>query len=178
MDITTATEIATTNKGAEGTVFLTDGTEVTGDIISVNSKGFNLRVDGKTRSFSLARITDIITDNDIDPEMDELDEEMAEDGYTFGADDDADDLAAAELADDEDDEDAADDQLEDIVNSISDGATTTEIAAHLSDYLNREITPKELRVHLRALGLGVGKGRKYALSSGEFRAVLEVVNAA
>lgn len=76
----------------------------------------------------------------------------------------------------EDDEAEGTTELEDIVNEISDGATTAEIAAHLTEYLKHEVTPKELRVHLRALGLGVGKGRKYALSAGEFRAVLKLID--
>lgn len=76
---------------------------------------------------------------------------------------------------DTDEDDDTDTTLEDLANEVSDGATTTEVAALLSDFLGREITPKELRVHLRALGLGVGKGNKYALSEGEFRAVIKVL---
>lgn len=79
---------------------------------------------------------------------------------------------------DHDDEADEANRLEELANEVSDGATTAEVAALLSDYLERDLTPKELRVHLRALGLGVGKGRKYALSAGEFRAVIRVINAA
>ncbi len=177
MDITTATAFMTANKTADIEIVLTDGTSVYGTALSVNSKGANVKDDnGKTRSVALSRIADLV---------------LIEDD-TFGSDDDADDLAAAEMLDDEDgiygedededdDEDAAAaelDRMEEIVNEISDGATTAEIAAHLTDLMGTEITPKELRVHLRALGLGVGKGRKYALSSGEFRAVVAVIRAA
>lgn len=123
----------------EVTVTLADGTSVTGDPISVNSKGVNLKVDGKVRSFGLKRITSLTSD----------------------------------LDDDSDDTEA--DRLEELANEVSDGATTAEVAALLSDYLERDLTPKELRVHLRALGLGVGKGNKYALSEGEFRAVIKVI---
>jgi len=125
----------------EVTVTLADGTSVTGDPISVNSKGVNLKVDGKVRSFGIGRIASLTSDLD---------------------DDDA----------DGDDEDTT---LEDLANEVSDGASTAEVAALLSDYLGRDLTPKELRVHLRALGLGVGKGNKYALSEGEFRAVIKVI---
>lgn len=126
----------------EVTVRLIDGTTVTGDPISVNSKGVNLKVDGKVRSFGLKRVDAILTDDDVEAE--------------------------AEIAD----------RMEELANEVSDGATTAEVAALISDYLERDLTPKELRVHLRALGLGVGKGRKYALSAGEFRAVIKVIDSA
>lgn len=55
------------------------------------------------------------------------------------------------------------------------GMTTADIAEALG------MTAKELRVHLRALGMGVGKGHKYGLTSAEYRkvrdAVLTVANA-
>lgn len=148
MDATTATNLINDFKAAEleVTVRLTDGTEIYGTPISVNSKGVNVKVDGKTKSVSLSRVDAILND----------------------ADDDADD-------DIEDDTNDLKDALNEVADSISDGASTAEIAAALSDVLGREITPKELRVHLRALGLGVGKGRKYALSAGELRAVHAVI---
>jgi hypothetical protein len=43
-----------------------------------------------------------------------------------------------------------------------DGMTTRELAALVGTY------PKALRVVLRSLGLGVGKGRKYSLSASAF----------
>jgi hypothetical protein len=142
MDATTAAEYITNAKDneAEVTVHLTDGTEVTGDPISVNSKGVNLKVDGKVRSFGLARIDDLTGDADVDDEMDE-------------------------------------DTDEEIYAELGDGMSTAELAAHLSDALKIELDAKELRVHLRALGLGVGKGNKYSLSATEFRLVRDLVRA-
>lgn len=143
MDATTATAFITANKGTEIVITRTDGTEVTGAALSVNSKGVNVKdEDGKTWSVALGRIEslDILTDD-----LDEDDEV---------------------------------DRIEELADQVSDGASTAEVAALLSDYLERDLTPKELRVHLRALGLGVGKGRKYALSAGEFRAVIRVINEA
>lgn len=142
MNADTARTLIATAKDAEETltIRLTDGTEHTGDPISVNSKGINLKIDGKVRSFGLNRVAEILTDEAL-----ELEAETA-------------------------------DRMEELANEVSDGATTAEVAALISDYLERELTPKELRVHLRALGLGVGKGRKYALSAGEFRAVIKVIN--
>jgi hypothetical protein len=138
MNAETATAFITSNKGAEILVVLNDASTYYGEALSVNSKGVNIKVDGKTRSFALGRV-DVL-----------------------------------ELADTDNGEGTP--ELEDIINEISDGATTAEIAAHLTEYLKHEVTPKELRVHLRALGLGVGKGRKYALSAGEFQAVLKLID--
>jgi hypothetical protein len=139
----TATAIIATAKDDETelTVTLVDGTEVTGMPVSVNSKGINLKVDGKVRSFGLNRV---VTLAGLDEDLEDTDEA---------------------------------DRMEELANEVSDGATTAEVAAALSDYLDRDLTPKELRVHLRALGLGVGKGRKYALSAGEFRAVIKAIEA-
>jgi hypothetical protein len=144
MNADTARNLIATAKNdeLEVTVRLVDNTEVTGDPISVNSKGVNLKVDGKVRSFGLNRVEAILTDEDVEAETE------------------------------------ATDRIEELANEVSDGATTSEVAALLSDYLERELTAKELRVHLRALGLGVGKGNKYALSEGEFRAVIGVIRTA
>lgn len=144
MNADTATAFITSNKGADIEIVLTDGDSVYGTALSVNSKGVNVKDDGKTRSVALSRVAELV---------------LVEDD-TFGSDDDADDEAS---------------RIEELANEVSDGATTAEVAALLSDYLNRDLTPKELRVRLRALGLGVGKGRKYALSAGEFRAVIKVI---
>lgn len=136
-----ATTIVTDTKDAELelTVMLEDGIEVTGDPISVNSKGVNIKVDGKVRSFGLKRIASL-TNSDMD----------------------------------EDDDTESD---EDIYAMLEDGMTTSDLADALSDHLNISITPKELRVHLRALGLGVGKGRKYSLTATEYRMVKNLVTA-
>lgn len=152
MDATTATAFITANKGADIEVVLTDGDSIYGTALSVNSKGVNVKDDaGKTRSVSLNRVDELV---------------LIEDD-TFGADDEADDEAADLIS-----------RLDEVADEISDGATTAEVAAALSDVMEREVTPKELRVHLRALGLGVGKGRKYALSAGELRAVHNVITEA
>lgn len=138
IDTTTATTIVTDAKDAELelTVTLVDGTEVTGDAISVNSKGVNIKVDGKVRSFGLKRIASL-THSDMDE-----DDEMSD---------------------------------EDIYAELGEDMTTAELAAHLSDSLNITLEPKELRVHLRALGLGVGKGRKYSLTATEYRMVRDLI---
>lgn len=137
----TATDLITDAKDneLEVTVLLADGTMVTGDPISVNSKGVNIKVDGKTRSFGLARIT------------------------------------AIQVPNGDDDEDMTD---EEIYAELGEDMTTAELAAHLSDALKVDLTPKELRVHLRALGLGVGKGRKYSLTATEYRLVKDLVTTA
>src|SRR5262245_33210803 len=104
MDATTATDIITaaTDDEIELTVTLTDGTEVTGMPVSVNSKGVNLKVDGKVRSFGLNRVVTLAgLDEDNDADTDEAD------------------------------------RLEELANEVSDGATTAEVAALLSDYLDR-----------------------------------------
>lgn len=139
MNATTAADLIATAKtnNEDLMVTLTDGTVATGAPISVNSKGVNLKIDGKTRSFGLARIAslDLVTDDDTDSVT----------------------------------------ELEEIYAMLEDGMTTTDLAAALSDHLNIALTPKELRVHLRALGLGVGKGRKYSLSASEFRSVRSLI---
>lgn len=52
-----------------------------------------------------------------------------------------------------------------------DGYTTAEVA----DIFN--MTAKELRVNLRALGLGVGKGRRYGLTDADVAVIREHLNA-
>lgn len=137
MDVTTATDMITTARTNDELIMITlnDNTVITGAPISVNSKGMNLRVDGKVRSFSLNRIdfANVVTEDD-------------------------------EMTDEE------------IYAELGDGMTTAELAAHLSDALKTDLTPKELRVHLRALGLGVGKGRKYSLTATDYRLVRNLIN--
>jgi hypothetical protein len=168
MDATTATTLVTANKGTDVEIVLVDGSSVYGTAFSVNSKGVNVKDDeGKTRSVSLARIDhiDVLDEND-----------------TFGADDDADDEAAAELADtdeltgDEDfgyDGDEADDleANDDIEDELHDDMTTAELAELMGT------TPKALRVSLRALGMGVGKGRRYSLHATAYNLVKAHVDA-
>ena len=137
MNITDIRDAITTAKdnGEHVLVSLSDGTTVSGAPISVNTKGVNIKVDDKTRSFSLNRVRhiDLVTEDDTD---------------------------------------------EEIYAMLGEGMTTTELADHLSDALAVTMTPKELRVHLRALGLGVGKGRKYSLSATEYRMVRDLVRTA
>jgi hypothetical protein len=158
MDATAAADFITTNKGAMIVITTTDGMAHFGEAFSVNSKGVNVKADGKTRSFGLARIELMDLDN--------LGDDMDEDTE-------ADLIAAGELGDIDTGMDAETDA--EIYAMLGDGMTTAELADHLSDALKVTMTPKELRVHLRALGLGVGKGRKYALTATEYRMVKDLV---
>lgn len=114
MENTTAAAIIAQAKenGHTVTLALNVGTTPqTGDPISVNSKGVNIKVDGKVRSFSLKKV-DSITINTPQPE-----------GH--------------------------------------DGMSTAEVAEMFN------MSAKELRVHLRKLGLGVGKGRRYGIDQAD-----------
>jgi hypothetical protein len=97
--------------GVNVTVLLTDGTTATGEPISVNSKGINIKVDGKTKSFSLTRVEGIRR------------------------------------------------------NDSTEGLSTSDLAEMF------EISAKELRVHLRSLGMGVGKGQRYSLTDQDIQKV-------
>jgi len=151
MNADTATTFITSNKGTEILVVLNDSTTHYGEALSVNSKGVNIKVEGKTRSFALSRV-DVLEIADLDNELNEDDDTSADW-----------DIEDAEMTDEE------------IYAELGEGMTTAELAAHLSDALEVNMTPKELRVHLRALGLGVGKGRKYSLSATEYRMVRDLV---
>ena len=139
MDATIATGLITGAKDDELTitVVLTDGTRVTGDPISVNSKGVNIKVGGKVRSFGLKRIEDMITEGD----------------------------------DEDYDGDQDGDQEDDIEAELHDDMTTAELADLMGT------TPKALRVSLRALGMGVGKGRRYSLHATAYNLVKAHVDA-
>jgi hypothetical protein len=139
MNNTAATDFMNDNKGEAIIVFLSDGTRVTGNALSVNSKGVNIKVDGKVRSFGLNRISDLWTVAD----------RKAEEGT-----------------------DALTDVPEDVQAMLHDGMTTAELADLIGT------TPKELRVTLRALGMGVGKGRKYSLTPSAYVAVRAAIAAA
>lgn len=117
-------------------VTLTDGTTASGAPVSINSKGVNIKVDGKVRSFSLNRVTglDVVTDDTMDVS-----------------------------------DDALANVPEDLAEMLHDGMTTAELAAVL------DTTPKALRVSLRALGMGVGKGRKYSLTPSAYIAVRDLL---
>lgn len=177
MNAKPATDFITANKGTEIVLNLRDGSTVEGAALSVNSKGVNVKIDGKTKSVSLSRIEsmDLVTDNVEDYDGADLadDDADAEDAIIEDFDD--------EDGDDEDEVDAEEEAFmnaSEIEDELHDGMTTAQLADLVSRATGTELTPKELRVHLRALGLGVGKGRKYALSAGEFRAVVGVVTPA
>lgn len=74
-------------------------------------------------------------------------------------------VAHIDLVTEDDDYDALDDVPEDIAEALHDGMTTRELAELM------DTTPKALRVSLRALGMGVGKGRTYSLSPSAYIAV-------
>lgn len=170
MDAKLATDIMAANKGHLVTVLLTDDTRHDGLAISVNSKGVNIAVDGKTRSFSLTRVADLIVVDDLAPE--DIDLNFDEPGMDLDIAED-DDLAA-EIAmtgnfdanymdgvDATDDSETGDADTEE----YGDGLSTAEVAAIVG------LSPKELRVILRRLGMGVGKGRQYGLDTGDVIAV-------
>lgn len=154
-----ATAIMTANKGYLVTVLLNDDTRHDGLAISVNSKGVNINVDGKTRSFSMTRVADlIVVDDDLDAD---------DDDDTYGADDLADDRA---IEGDDDatgysDDVVGDTDATDATEIYGDGMSTADVAAIVG------MTPKELRVILRRLGLGVGRGRQYGLDGSVVAAV-------
>lgn len=134
LEATTITAVLDTAKANDELVLisLTDGTTASGAPISVNSKGVNIKADGKVRSFSLKRVVSVqlVTDDEVDVS-----------------------------------DDALENVPEDIAEMLHDGMTTAELAELL------DTTPKALRVELRALGMGVGKGRKYSLTPSAYIAV-------
>lgn len=99
-------------KGELSTLTVADGTTVTGVAVSVNSKGFNIKVDGKVRSIVASRIR-AVTRTPVD----------------------------------------------------ADGYTTADVAAMVG------MDPKALRVVLRALAMGVGKGSRYGLTDADVAAI-------
>jgi hypothetical protein len=134
MDATLAATLVEANKGSIASVIFNaghvmEGRDFTGEIVSINSKGLNLKIDGKIRSTALRNIDriNLVSDN--------------------------------EVADD------------DITAELHDGMTTAELADLMGT------TPKALRVSLRALGMGVGKGRKYSLHATAYNTVKAHVEA-
>lgn len=116
IDATTATATVDTAREAGVTVTVTIGEDrFTGTPVSVNSKGVNVKIDGKTRSFGLRRIDALTAD-----------------------------MPEAE---------------------VTEGMSTRDVAAMF------DMEAKELRVYLRKLGLGVGKGRKYGLGPADVDAI-------
>lgn len=140
------TEIINSNKGELATITISGSTPtgpsvvgtVTGTIISINSKGVNLKVaDGTTVSRSLSRVVWVKLDGD------DIEVAAAEDG-----------IANLDLPNDQD-----------ALVAELDGATTAELADVFG------IAAKELRVTLRSLGMGVGKGRRYHLTADQINTV-------
>jgi hypothetical protein len=127
-------------KGQTVNVTLTDGTDITGSFVSINSKGVNVQVGDKLVSRSMTRVASIDTVSDV--------------------------LAAIDL-DLEDDADEL--EIEDTDDDSTDGHTTAELA----DLFNT--STRALRVHLRHLGLGVGKGRRYHLTDAELATVRQAL---
>lgn len=146
------------NKGITVIVTRTDGTEVLGDILSINSKGLNVKDDGKTISISVARVSrvsefladaDDVTCDDMDDDCDHTNvRPFTPAGPGTPASVCIDCGTGLGITSDDADDDAT-------------GHTTAEVAAMFG------MTAKELRVQLRALGMGVGKGRTYGLSDGD-----------
>jgi hypothetical protein len=156
----------TVNKGQEIAVELTDGTEVTGAAVSLNSKGINIRATG-LKSIKLDRVVALICPDSPNAGMKSLrDDELT-------ADDIADGIAEIEADDAWMDEDTEADYIADMKESgevdLTDidtddtnaTFTTAEVAARFA------MTAKELRVQLRAWGMGVGQGRTYGLTSAD-----------
>lgn len=110
MSYTAADFSAAYAKGDPIRLELTDGTELLGDFVSVNSKGVNVKVDGKVLTRSLLKVAAHV------PNQENWDE--IEEGVEY---------------------------------------TTSDLANVF------HVSAKLLRVHLRAAGLGVGRGRKYLL---------------
>lgn len=136
-------------KGEEITIVRNDGEQITGLAISINSKGVNVEADGRVRSVGLNRVVSLSIDLDANPEDegDEFDEDTEADYI-------ADMLESGEV-------DLTDtDTLPD-----PDGITTKELAAMF------HMEAKDLRVALRAAGMGVGKGRQYFFTAGDIAAL-------
>ena len=140
-----------TFKGATVTL-VTEKATFTGTLISLNSKGWNIKEDitGRVITRTASVVTEISTVEDdtfedADLNFEELDLDMQDEDLEV--------------------EDDADDMPE------GDGHTTAELAAMF------ETSARALRVQLRKLGLGVGKGHRYNLTDEELTTVREALNA-
>jgi hypothetical protein len=123
---------------------------LTGTLISVNSKGVNIKdTEGKVISRSLSRVAWVaIDEGDVNSELetdDDIETAAAEDG-----------IENLDLPDSN--------ELNALVTEL-DGATTADLANVFG------MAAKELRVHLRALGMGVGKGHRYHLTADDIAKV-------
>lgn len=173
IDITASNtpDAAADYKGRDAILTMTDDTTISGTFLSVNSKGWNITVDGKTvsRGFGRVAMVQIVTgacENDDadaiqDAEIDAYgDDEEADDEY------DGDDDIEVEAAEDgiANLDLPGTDELDALVAEL-DGCTTAELADVFG------MAAKELRVHLRALGMGVGKGHRYHLTADQVTTV-------
>lgn len=151
-------------KGMPAVITLTDGDTVTGDFLSVNSKGWNIIADGVTVSRGLARVAKVEImryndDADIEAELgdDEMDEDTEADYIA--------DMYESGEVDLTDGEGPMGNTEMDALVAELDGATTAEVADVFGT------SAKELRVTLRALGMGVGKGHRYHLTADQIAVV-------
>jgi hypothetical protein len=163
IDTTAAATWMTTNKGNEIEIEFNNDTIVTGTAVSMNSKGVNIRVEDKVRSFALARIVGLVCEDALPGFTSLMDDELTADDIADGeAEIDADDnwihpdTEADYIADMKE---SGEVDLTDIDTSAT--FTTAEVAARFA------MTAKELRVQLRAWGMGVGQGRTYAFDAAD-----------
>jgi len=162
IDTTTAARWMTANKGLEIDVETEDGAVVIrGTAISLNSKGINVRVDDKVKSISLAKVTGLVCTT-AQPEFIGL--------YDLTADDIADGIAEIEADDAWMDEDTEADYIADMVESgevdLADiGTSATYTTRQVAEMVN--MAAKDLRVQLRAWGMGVGQGKAYAFTDAD-----------
>jgi hypothetical protein len=163
-------------KGQTVTIQTANGDALEGSLISLNSKGWNIKTDeGKVITRTQGVTVDISTggvegvedlpddffleaDNDEGFEEGDSTREFEEltDAEIVAADD-AQELTTAEYED---------------LSGDDEGHTTAELAEIF------ETTARELRKTLRALGLGVGRGRRYNLTDADVTKVRERVTKA
>lgn len=137
-------------KGATVILDTVKGETVTGSLISLNSKGWNVKDDaGRTITRTEATTASLITVTDATEDLEDIDLNFEE----------------IDLDDDlEIEDDAANVDMPE-----GDGHTTAELAALFNT------SARALRVQLRKLGLGVGKGRRYYLTDEELATVREAI---
>lgn len=147
-----------TFKGQTVILETTKGEAITGSLISLNSKGWNVKDDeGRTITRTEAVTTSLVAVTaDVDADADEL--EMIED-----------DAEELDFDTDYQDTDEAQDERDNADLPEGDGHTTAELAALF------DTSARALRVQLRKLGLGVGKGRRYYLTDDELTTVRQAL---
>lgn len=178
------TDQLTAVKNDNVVVTLTDGTQIEGTFISINSKGFNVKAaNGKTITRTLSVISSVEVNNDpfglTDDELSDAIEDDAIDAEYFGNEDDEDDedeLTDEEYADAVDPEDDSainiDPKDDESDEELGEGMTTADVAAIF------DIPAKELRVITRKLGLGVGRGRTYSFDGEDVAKIRKAITEA